>query len=145
MGGLEGAKDVLDEALVFPQKHPELFKGKRQPWCVPFACQVHAGSVATPPLTPTTSPTPLPPGRKGVLLFGPPGTGKTLVVKAAAKECGLPVAFISASDLVSKWQGQSEVRPCDPGGCVGCQCADGGPCLVLTWSGVAAARIEATV
>lgn len=34
VGGLEGAKDVLDEALVFPQKHPELFKGKRQPWYV---------------------------------------------------------------------------------------------------------------
>lgn len=77
VGGLAGAKDVLDEALIFPQKHPELFKGKRQPW-------------------------------RGILLFGPPGTGKSLVVKAAAAESGLPVAFISAADIMSKWQGESE-------------------------------------
>jgi len=42
-------------------------------------------------------------------MFGPPGTGKTLAVKAAAKESGLPVAFISAADIMSKWQGESEV------------------------------------
>jgi len=43
VGGLAGVKDVLDEALIFPQKHPELFKGKRQPWyehgwCVQRCC-----------------------------------------------------------------------------------------------------------
>ena len=42
VGGLAGAKDVLDEALIFPQKHPELFKGKRQPW---YARQGHVGLV----------------------------------------------------------------------------------------------------
>lgn len=48
--------------------------------------------------------------RRGILLYGPPGTGKTLLVKALAKEAGVPVAVLSASDLVSKWQGDTEVR-----------------------------------
>ena len=53
------------------------------------------------------------------MLYGPPGTGKTLLVKAAAKESGLPVAFISGADIMSKWQGESEV---------GSQC-----CARCTW------------
>lgn len=31
VAGVEGAKEVLDEAVIFPQKHPHLFTGKRQP------------------------------------------------------------------------------------------------------------------
>lgn len=43
-----------------------------------------------------------------VLLYGPPGTGKTALANAAAKAAGAYLISLSASDLLSKYVGESE-------------------------------------
>lgn len=48
------------------------------------------------------------PGSGGVLVYGPPGTGKTFVIRALARELGVPVYLVSPSQILSKWLGESE-------------------------------------
>lgn len=45
---------------------------------------------------------------RSILLYGPGGTGKTLIGKALATVSKLPFFSVSYSDIVSKWQGESE-------------------------------------
>jgi len=78
VAGLDQAKSLLKEAVILPMKFPQLFTGKRKPW-------------------------------QGILLYGPPGTGKSYLAKAVATECGASTFLsVSSSDLVSKFQGESE-------------------------------------
>lgn len=78
VAGLESAKSMLKEAVILPLKFPELFTGNRKPW-------------------------------RGILLYGPPGTGKSFLAKAVATEAGSSCFLsVSSSDLMSKFQGESE-------------------------------------
>ena len=78
IGGLEKAKQELQEAVEWPLKYPENFDkfGIRPP--------------------------------KGVLIYGPPGTGKTLLAKAVANESDSNFIAVKGPELLSKWVGESE-------------------------------------
>ncbi len=78
IGGLDGVKQELIEAVEWPIKSPEIFSrmGIRPP--------------------------------KGILLFGPPGCGKTLLARAVATESEANFITIKGPEVFSKWVGESE-------------------------------------
>ena len=78
IGGLEGAKQDLREAVEWPLKNPESFKRMG----------------IEPP--------------RGIFLYGPPGTGKTLLARAVATESEANFIAIKGPELLSKWVGESE-------------------------------------
>uniref|UniRef100_A0A7J3ZIW3 AAA family ATPase n=1 Tax=Fervidicoccus fontis TaxID=683846 RepID=A0A7J3ZIW3_9CREN len=78
IGGLEEAKQALQEAVEWPLKYPEVFEKMG----------------ISPP--------------RGILLFGPPGTGKTLLAKAVATESEANFIAVRGPEILSKWVGESE-------------------------------------
>ena len=78
IGGLDEARERLQEGVELPLKDPDAFRrlGIRP--------------------------------AKGFLLYGPPGTGKTLLAKATAREAQANFIATKSSDLLSKWYGESE-------------------------------------
>jgi transitional endoplasmic reticulum ATPase len=78
VGGLEGAKQSLIEAVEWPLQYPEAF-----------------AVVGVRPA-------------RGILLYGLPGTGKTLLVRALATESNLNFISVKGPELLSKWVGESE-------------------------------------
>ncbi|WP_340820417.1 CDC48 family AAA ATPase [Methanolobus sp. WCC4] len=78
IGGLEGAKQELAEAVEWPLKYPGLFDAVK----------------TKPP--------------RGIMLFGPPGTGKTMLAKAVATESEANFISIKGPELLSRYVGESE-------------------------------------
>lgn len=78
VGGLEQVKEQLEEAVVRPLRHAELYR--------------RAGARPS----------------RGVLITGPPGSGKTLLAHALAGRCGAYLVPVSAPDLLSRWAGETE-------------------------------------
>jgi transitional endoplasmic reticulum ATPase len=78
IGGLEGIKERLVEAVEWPLKYLSLFK--------------HAA--VKPP--------------KGIILHGRPGTGKTLLAKALAAEAGVNFISVKGPQVMSKYVGEAE-------------------------------------
>ena len=80
IAGLDGIKDKIKELIIYPYLYPD----KARKWKVKSSA--------------------------GVLLYGPPGNGKTLLAKAIANEIDAKFYYIKASDIMSKWVGESEQR-----------------------------------
>jgi transitional endoplasmic reticulum ATPase len=78
VGGLEGIKRELQEAVEWPLKYADVFK--------------------------YANISPL----KGIIIYGAPGTGKTLLAKAVATESQANFISIKGPQLISKWVGESE-------------------------------------
>ena len=78
IGGLEGVKKELKEAVELPLKKPEVFE-----------------KMGIRPV-------------RGILLYGPPGSGKTMLAKAVATESEANFIGISGTQVLSKWVGESE-------------------------------------
>lgn len=78
VGGLESVKRDLQEAIVWPLQHANLF----------------AKAAVRP--------------AKGLLMTGPPGVGKTLLAKAAATESQVNLISVKGPELLSKMVGESE-------------------------------------
>ncbi len=78
IGGLDGIKEDLKEAVEWPMKFPQRFKqmGIRAP--------------------------------RGILLYGPPGCGKTMLAKAVAKESEANFILVKGPELLNMFVGESE-------------------------------------
>ena len=78
LGGLDGTKRELQEAVEWPLKFPDLYSaiGYTMP--------------------------------KGILLYGASGTGKTMLAKAVATESEANFISVRGPELLSKWVGESE-------------------------------------
>ncbi|MFO7966232.1 MAG: CDC48 family AAA ATPase [Archaeoglobaceae archaeon] len=78
VGGLDKAKQEMQESVEWPVRYPEVFS----------TVHVHPS--------------------KGIMLYGPPGTGKTLIAKAVANESNANFISVKGPELISKWVGESE-------------------------------------
>ncbi|MDI6736928.1 MAG: ATP-binding protein [Nanoarchaeota archaeon] len=82
--GYEDVKQLVEDAVILPFKHPEVYKGLEE-------------RTGLRNLLP-----------KAVLFSGPPGTGKTTMAKVIAYETGTNLVYIPIESVMSCWYGESE-------------------------------------
>lgn len=78
IAGLQDVKEAVRLKVIYPRKYPQLYETFRK----------RTGG--------------------GILLYGLPGTGKTLIAEAIAHETNAKFFSVKASDLGSKWFGETE-------------------------------------
>lgn len=78
IAGLDEVKNALEEKVILPLKHPEIYKK-------------YDKSIGG-----------------GILLYGLPGTGKTMFAQATATKLNASFFNVKCSDIGSKWHGESE-------------------------------------
>lgn len=78
IGGMEAVKEEISLKILYPLKHPELYK----------AYGKTAGG--------------------GILMYGPPGCGKTYLARATAGEIGAGFIAVGINDVLDMWIGKSE-------------------------------------
>ncbi len=78
IGGLDDLKEDIRLKIIEPLLHPEVFRY--------FGKKIGGG----------------------ILMYGPPGCGKSLIAEAAANEAGASFFNVKASDLKSKYVGETE-------------------------------------
>lgn len=88
IAGYEGVKREVQETVVMPLLHPELF-------------------IAVTSLARTRPGSSVP---RAVLFEGPPGTGKTTMARIMASASNLPLVYVPLESIMSKWVGDSEKR-----------------------------------
>lgn len=84
ISGYERTKQEVQETVLMPLSHPEIFHQ---------VSQLSRGAGAGLP--------------RAVLFEGPPGVGKTTMARILAKESGLPLVYVGVENILSKYYGES--------------------------------------
>ncbi|MBN2473803.1 MAG: AAA family ATPase [Pirellulales bacterium] len=78
VGGMDALKDEIGMKIIYPLKHPEMYKA--------YGKQIGGG----------------------ILMYGPPGCGKTYLARATAGEIRAGFLSVGISDVLDMWMGNSE-------------------------------------
>lgn len=84
IGGYEKTKQEVQETILMPLQHPEVFHE---------VSRLSRGASAGLP--------------RAILFEGPPGVGKTTMARILAKEAGLPLVYVPVENILSKYYGES--------------------------------------
>jgi hypothetical protein len=88
IAGYEAVKKEVNETIILPFKHPEVYKKINEMTRVKIASNIP----------------------RAVLFEGAPGTGKTTMARIIANESGLPLIYVPIESIMSKWYGVSEKK-----------------------------------
>ncbi|MRG96655.1 ATP-binding protein [Polyangium spumosum] len=88
IAGYERTKRDVEQTIVLPLLHPEIFMA------VGEMARTRPGASVP----------------RAVLFEGPPGTGKTTMARVIASQSGIPLVYVPVESIMSKWFGESEKR-----------------------------------